>query len=128
MRQVSIKAFKYLELLESVPCLTVTLTPYQIVQFVLNVPRPHPVSCQESYYYDSYAMECLTCSNTAQVAAPLIVMGIITLVVGGVIAYNYKYNYDFWTTYFEEHKERLFMQMNQGTMVVSARVGEGVSE
>ena len=39
--------------------------------------------------------------------------------VGGVAAYNYKYNYEYWTTYFEEHKERLFMHMNQGTMVVS---------
>ena len=68
-------------------------------------------------------MECSTCSNP-QVVAPLIAIGTIALVVGGVAAYNYKYNYDFWTTYFEEHKERLFMHMNQGTMVVSESVSQ----
>ena len=83
-----------------------------------NTPT-HTNSCQDSYYFDSYANECSTCSNTAQVVAPLIAIGAIALVVGGVVAYNYKYNYDFFSTYFEEHKERLFMQMNQGTMVVS---------
>ena len=64
-------------------------------------------------------MACSTCSDTGQVVAPLIANGTIALVVGGVAAYNYKYNYDYFVKYFEDNKERLFMHMNQGTMVVS---------
>ena len=79
--------------------------------------RPIP-SCEDNYYFNSYAMECSTCSNP-QVVVPLIVIGSIVLVVGGVAAYNYKYNYDYFVKYFEDNKERLFMHMNQGTMVVS---------
>jgi len=37
---------------------------------------------------------------------------------GGVAFYNYKYHYDSYSTYFDKHKEQLFMQMNQGTIVV----------
>ena len=90
------------------------------VYVVKHNTRIHPLlSCEDTYYYDSYATECLTCSNTAQVAAPLIAIGAIALVVGGVAAYNYKYNYEAISTYIANHKEQLFMEMNQGTIVVS---------
>jgi len=76
--------------------------------------RPIP-SCEDSYYHDSYAMECLTCSNTVQVAAPLIFVGTIALVVGGVVAYNYRTI----NTILEEQREAMCVYMNQWTMVVS---------
>ena len=64
-------------------------------------------------------MTCLTCQDGTRAATPLIVLGSIIGLVGGAVAYNYKYHYDFYSTYFDENKERLFMLMNQGTMVVS---------
>ena len=68
---------------------------------------------------DSYSMACLTCSDLAQATTPLIALGSIILLGGGVAAYNYKFHYDSISTYFEARKEQLFMLMNQGTMVVS---------
>jgi len=45
----------------------------------------------------------------------LIAIGAAIALVGGVAAYNYNTI----MTLFEERKEHLFMQMNQGTIVVS---------
>ena len=63
-------------------------------------------------------MGCWTCSNTVQVAAPLIFIGTIALVVGGVVAYNYRTI----NTILEEQKEAMCVYMNQWTMVVSTNV------
>ena len=60
-----------------------------------------------------------TCSNSAQTAAPLIVLGSIISLGGGVVAYIYKFRYDAINAYYEEQKGRLFILINQGTMVVS---------
>ena len=46
-------------------------------------------------------------------------LGSIVMLGGGVVGYSYKYHYDFIKTYYKERKERLYMFMNQGTMVVS---------
>ena len=67
-------------------------------------------------------MVCTTCSDTVRAAAPLVMFAAAIALVGGVAAYNYKYNYEAISTYFETRKEMLFMKMNQGTMVVSDTV------
>ena len=53
--------------------------------------------------------------------APLVIVSSIVGLIGGVAAYNYKYNYDAIMTYYTDHKEHLYLQMNQWTMVVSTR-------
>ena len=65
-------------------------------------------------------MTCVDCER-GQAAIPLIVFGTVVGLGGGVAAYNYKYHNDFYKTYCENNKERLYMQMNQGTIVVSER-------
>ena len=65
----------------------------------------------------------MTCSNGGQVATPLIIVSSIIGLIGGVAAYNYKYNYDAIMTYYTDRKEQLYLQMNQWTMVVSRETG-----
>jgi hypothetical protein len=72
-------------------------------------------SCQEGFYHDTYSTTCMTCENRAQAAAPLIVLGTIIVVGGGLVAYNY---HDL-MAYCTRRKEHLFVRMNQCTIVVS---------
>ena len=60
-------------------------------------------------------MTCVTCSNTAQAATPLIIVVCVIALVGGVAAYNYKAI----MKYYMEYKEQLFCLMNEATIVVS---------
>ena len=97
----------------------ISRTPPDLLTLTLPLISTH-LSCQDEYYFDSYSLTCSTCSDGAQAAAPLIVLGSIITLGGGVAAYTYKFHYDDISAYFEARKARLFVLMNQGTIVVSA--------
>ena len=96
-----------------------TLTPTSATSRTPPQLDPPSCSCQDDFYLDSHSLTCLTCSNGAQTAAPLIVLGSIISLGGGVVAYIYKFRYDAINAYYEERKGQLFILINQGTMVVS---------
>lgn len=60
----------------------------------------------------------MSCSDVAQAAAPLIVVGSVILLLMLVAAYIYCFKYEQALKWYMARKENLYMYLNQATMVV----------
>ena len=83
----------------------------------LTSPSPPHVRCKEGFFPDSYALECVECSNTAKAMSPLMVIGAIVTLGSAIVAWNYKWLMGF----YNREYEWLLMISNHATLLVSVR-------
>ena len=84
-----------------------------------NGPSLPTLRCQEGFFPDSYALECVACSNTAKAMSPLMAIGAIVTLVSAIVAWNYKWLKDF----YNREYEWLLMISNHATLLVRERFG-----